>query len=887
MLTRLRRLPARVRALFVSGRLDDDFDEELAAHLAMAIEDYQRKGLPPDEARRMALVRLGSPASLGQQHRRERALPVVEEIGRDVRYAFRTLRRDSALTTFAVLIVGLGIGLAATVFSVVQALLLRPLPFDRPDQLVWIANGSSENLSEQTAQVVNLLTLREQSQSLAGVQGYSPFYGVGDVHLTGDGGPERVTAVRVTEGFFDLLGVRPYLGRYFTPDECLFNGPRVVVLGHGFWRARFAADPGVVGRAVTLNGQPATIVGVLPRSFDFADTFTPGNPADVFTPFPLSAETNRQGNTLALIGRLRPGAEIVAASAEASLIGDRIQATLGQNAMNGNRNGFRPRITPLRNRISGSYRDALLALAVSVGFVVLLVCANLSNLLLSRSAARQREIAIRTALGASRPQLVRQVLVESLVLTGSGGSLGLLLAWMATGVMSRLGDTGIPLLHDVRVDTLTVGAAVLAAVVTGIVVGLLPALRVSATAPNLVLQRSSRGALGGSRDRVRRAIVVVQVAVACVLLAGAGLLIRSLTRLLDVDPGFAPERLIAVRVDPGRTVARDRVPAYFDEIVQRVRAIPHVDAVGLSDALPLGNNFGWRRWSVAAAEHAQDRSRRQQPLIRVVDEGYIGAMRIPVRAGRAFTADDADHGQPVAIVNETLARRLWPDGDAVGRFLVVSRVERRVIGIVAGVRYFGLDRDADMELYLPMRQNRDHSVVDLVVRTTADPERAIPDVRAALAAAFPNLPTTQIRTMEQLLDRSVFGRRAATGLLAGFAGFGLLLAALGMYAVVSYAVSRRRQEFALRMALGASPSAIRASVLAQTITLSLTGLAIGLPAAWLAARAARALLFDVAPADPVTIVGVVAILASVIVVAADIPSRRAARMDPVVALRGD
>jgi len=887
MLTRLRRLPARVRAIFVSRRLDDDFDEELAAHLAMAIDDLQNQGLPPEEARRIALLRLGSPASLGDRHRRERGLPVVEEIGRDVRYACRTLRRDSALTTFAVLIVGLGIGLAATVFSVVQALLLRPLPFERPDRLVWIANGDSENLSEQTAQVVNLLAMRGQSQALAGVEGYSPFYGVGDVHLTGDGGPERVTAVRVTEGFFDLLGVRPYAGRYFTADECVWNGPRVAVLSHAFWRSRFAADPNVVGRAIRLSGESATIVGVLPASFDFADTFTPGNPAEIFTPFPLSAETNRQGNMLALVGRLRPGADLAAASAEATLIGDRIEGAVGETVMNGRRNGFRPRIAFLRAHVSGSYRDALLALVASVGFVVLLVCANLSNLLLSRSASRQREIAIRTALGASRPQLVRQVLVESFVLTGSGGACGLALAWIATDVLSRLTETGIPLLHDVRVDAITAGAAALAAVVTGLAVGLLPALRVSATAPNIVLQRSSRGALGGSRDRVRRAIVVVQVAVACVLLAGAGLLVRSLARLLDVDPGFAPRSVIAIRVDPGRTVARDRVPAYFDEIVQRVRAVPHVDAVGLSDALPLGNNFGWRRWSVAAAEHAQDRSRRQQPLIRVVDEGYIGAMRIPVRAGRAFTADDADPGEPVAIVNDTLARRLWPDGDAVGRAVVVSRVQRRVVGVVAGVRYFGLDRDADMELYLPMRQTRDHSVVDLVVRTRVDPERAIPDVRAALAAAFPDLPTTRIQTMEQLVDRSVFGRRAATGLLAGFAGFGLLLAALGMYAVVSYAVSQRRQEFALRMALGASPSAIRASVLAQTIRLSFTGLAIGLPAAWLAARAARAMLFDVAPADPVTIVSVVAVLASVIVLAADIPSRRAARLDPVVALRAE
>jgi predicted permease len=887
MLTWLRRLPARVRALRSFRQLDDDFDDELATHLAMATDDYQRRGLSLEDARRLARLRLGNPAVLGDRHREIRGLPAVEGLARDLRYALRTLRRDSALTLFAVLIAGLGIGATTTVFGVVHALLIRPLPFNEPDRLVWIANGDSDNLSERTVQVVNLLTLRERSRSLVDVGGFSPFYGIGDVHLTGAAGPQRITAVRVTQDFFRVLGIRPHLGRFFTADECQWNAPLAVVLSHTFWQRRFAADPAVVGRTVTLNLASATIVGVLPPEFDFASTLTTGHPADVFTPFPLSAETNRQGNTLALIGRLRPGALLAEAQAEADVVGVPIDVGSGPIIMGRPRNAFRPRLTPLQEHVSGRYRSALLVVTASVGLVMLLVCANLSNLLLSRGAGRHRDMAVRTALGASRAQLIRQMLVESLVLAFSGGALGVALAWAATRVVAQLVETGVPLLPGVRMDPVTVGAAVIAAWITGVAVGLLPAFKVSAAAPHRLMQ-SARGGIGGHRDPVRRGIVIVEVAIACILLVGSGLLVRSLTSVLAVDPGFAAEQIFTVRVDPGRSVERDRVPAYFESIVRHVSAVHGVDAVGLTDALPLGTNLGWRRWTVSPKEQAEDRERRRDALIRIVDEGYLETMSIPLQAGRAFSAGDAEQSEQVAIVNETLARRLWPDGDAVGRVLVASRVERRVVGVVGGVRYFGLDREADAELYLPLRQSRgDHTVVDLVLRSAVAPDRLVQGVRLALAGAAPDLPTNEIRTMQELVDRSLFGRRAATQLLAGFAVFGLMLAALGVYAVVSHAVSQRRQEFALRMALGATPADIRARVLAQTAWLTLIGFAVGVPAAWLAAGMARAMLFDVAPTDPVTMLGVIMLLGGVVFLATDIPARRAIRMDPAVALRGD
>ncbi|MEX2260660.1 MAG: ABC transporter permease [Bryobacteraceae bacterium] len=881
----LRELLARLRSFFRKQARDEDLDQELSAHLDFAIEDNIRRGMAPEEARRRALVSIGGIERAKEEHRDSRGLPALDTIVRDLRYAVRTLRRDAGLATFAVLIVGLGVGASSTVFSVVDALLLRPLPFDDPGRLVWIANGQSENLSAQTVQVANLLELREHSQSFSVVAGYSPFYGAGDIRLTGTGEPERLTGVPVTEDFFRLVGIQPQLGRFFTAEECRWNAPKAVVLSHGFWQRRFAADRGIVGRSIILDGAPATLVGVLPASFDFASTFTPGSRADLFYPFPLSPETNRSGNMLALIGRLKPGVDLRTAQTEATVIGARIQTGRREGQW---RNAFHPNLSTLRDRISGRFRYALLVLAGAVGFLMLLVCANISNLLLARASARQKEMAIRTALGAGRWRLIRQMLIESVLLSCCGAAVGLALAFGGTSLLARLDGTNIPLLQGVQVDAAALAFTLAIAVLTGIVFGLVPALQASASSPHSALKESSRGSIG-SRDRAwtRGSLVVCEIALACVLLTSAGLLMRSLVSILDVELGFDTDSVLTLRIDPGRAHSTHvQQLSYFDRVLHNVRSVPGVQAAGLTDALPLGENFGWRTWTLSAKGQVYERDRRPHALVRIVDESYLETMRISLRAGRSFTHADNASAEPVIMVNETLARTLWPGENPLGRLIRTSGDrDWRVIGVTGGVRYFGFESDSGAEMYLPIRQSGDFNTVDLVVRASRTPSELAPRIRAALKTVDPNMPATRFRTMRELVDHSVFPRRFVVLLLTGFAGFGLILASLGIYGVISYSVTRRKQEIGIRMALGASAGNLQRGIVAQTLVLALVGLMIGVPAAWMAARAIQGLLFGVTSSDPVTFAAVLALLVAVAALAGYLPARRASRLNPLDALR--
>jgi putative ABC transport system permease protein len=806
----------------------------------------------------------------------------------DLRYAMRTLRRDAALTTFAILIIGVGVGASTTVFSVVNALWLRPLPFDDPERLVWIANGTSENLSSQTVQVGHVVDLREQSQSMADLAGFSPFYGVGDIRLTGTGEPERVTGVPVTEGLFPLLGVRPWLGRHFTAEECRWGAPKTAILSYAFWQRRLGAKADAIGGSITLDGAPVTIVGVLPPSFDFGGTFSPGRPADLFLPFPLSPENNRRGNTVAVIGRLKPGIDLTAAAAETATVVERFSRTAPDVDPGRRRNAFRPNLSPLKDRISGRFHVTLAVVGAAVGFLMLLVSANISNLLLARASARHKELAVRMALGAGRGRLIRQLLVESLMLSCSGAALGLALAFGGTSLIAHLEGASIPLLQDVRVDGLAMMFIAAMAMLTGVGFGVLPALQASATAPLDALKDAGRGVTGGS-GWMRRAIVVAEIVLVCVLLTGAGLLTRSLGRILDVDPGFTSENVMSLRVDPSRLAhpTLEARNAYFESVLQHVRSVPGVEAAGLTDALPLGDNFGWRGWTVSPKDRATDPGARANPLARMIDDRYFSTMRIAMKAGRGFTSDDRPSSERVVIVNEGLARALWPGEDPLGRVLRVSGRDYRVVGVVDDVRYFALDRDTGQEMYMLLGQTGDYQTVDLVVRSAVPPASLIPSIRAALKRADPGLPAVEFRTMEQLVDRSVFTRRIVVQLLAAFAGFGLILASLGLYAVISYSVSQRTREIGVRMALGAAPLAMQGQILTQTLTLAAIGLAIGLPAAWIAAKAIRGLLFGVVSSDPVTYGAVAAVVAIVAGLAGYVPARRASRIDPVLALRSE
>ncbi len=809
---------------------------------------------------------------------------VLDPMLRDLRYAARSLRRDLGATVFSIAIAGLGIGASTTVFGLCQALFLRPLPFREPERLVWIANGTSENLSAQTVQVSNLLSLVEQNRSFDGVAGFNAFYGPGDIQLGGSGDPERITGVPVTQSFFPLLGVSAVYGRFFDDAESRFGGPKAAVLDHRFFVRRFGGDPRIVGQSILLDGEPVTVIGILPPSFDFEGTFSPGRPADLFLASPLALETDRQGNTLALIGRLKANVRLGAAQAEATAIA----ASRPRSRMDGQpRNGFTPTLSPLRDRVSGRFRTALLALAGAVGFLMLLVCANLSNLLLVRASVRRREMAIRSALGAAPGQLIRQMLIESLVLGAGGAMLGLTIAVGATASVSRLQGTVIPLLHEVRVDGVVFTFTALLAIVTGVAFGLLPALQTLGVDVRETLAEESRGSTGRRSGWLRRAVVVAELAMACVLLTGAGLLARSLSRVLDVEPGYATENVIALRVDqpPGERTGAER-RAYLDELARTVSTVPGVAAVGLTDALPLGDNYGWRRWGARAVGQPVDSTERQGPLVRMVDAGYFTTMRIPIRSGSAFTAADVPGSEPVAIVNQVLADALWPGQDPIGRMMVAGGSPRRVIGVVGSVRYFSLDRDVEREMYFPIGHSGGYSSVDLVVRgDNSSTAGLIASVRAVLRRADPNLPVAHFRTMQELVDRSVFARRFVVMLVAGFAVFGVVLSALGVYAVISYSVSQRTQEIGIRMALGATADGVRRGILAETGRLAVLGLALGLPLSWMAARAIRGLLYDLGSFDAVTFGATLVALGAVAACGAYLPARRATRVDPAVALK--
>ena len=804
-----------------------------------------------------------------------------DDLLQDLRYTVRTLRRDAGFATFAILIAGLGIGASATVFSVVNALILRPLPFADPGQLVWIANRDTSGLSGQTTQVGHMLDLRERTQSLSAIAGYFAFYGVGDNLLSGSGEPERLSGVPVSQNFFDVLGVKPQLGRVFNEQESLWKGPKAVMLGHGLWQRRFNSDRAIVGTSLTLNGEPHTVVGVLPASFDFASVFAPGSHFDLYFPFPLSQETNRWGNTMAIIGRLKPGVAVDQARAEIRTLAGQITAEHPE------RNSFQGNVKPLAEHVGGRIRLAVWVLAGAVAMVMLIVCANLSNLLLARTASRQREIAIRSALGAGRRRLAAQLLTEGFVLSCSGAILGFVLAIGGTRALARLEAVSIPLLRDVRTDATALGFTLAVAIATGIVFGLAPALQARGAALTSALKDAARGSTEGRRRSwVRNALVVSEIALACVLLVGSGLLIRSLMRVLEVDMGFQPARAATIRVDPdSRSATREQRSAYFDEVLRRVKEMPGVEAVAITDALPLGRN---RTWGAAAKGVTYERGRFPSAFVRVVSDGYPAAMGIPLRAGRDISASDTATSEPVIVVNETMARTLWPGQDPIGKYVLGGCAkERRVIGVVGDVRHLALEQASGNEMYLPMRQCGDQSSADLVVRSALPPSQLAGMIRTGLQPIAADLPGNDFRTLQQLVDKSVSPRRFLVLLLGGFAVFALVLASLGIYGLISYSVNQRTQEIGIRMALGASAREVQSRIILQTLRLAAIGMALGTVGSWAMVQGAQSLLFGVTPRDPGTFVGMLLVLIVVALLAGYLPARRASRIDPMVALRAE
>ena len=802
----------------------------------------------------------------------------LDSFVKDLRYSIRSLRRDAGFATFAILIVGLGIGASSTLFSVVNALLLRPLPFHDPQRLVWVTNYDVAGLSGQTTQVGHLNDLREQNHSFADMAGYFAFYGVGD-NVLGGQTPERVSSVPVSCNFFPVLGLEPELGRQFMAEECKWNGPKAVLLSHGFWERRFASDRSIVGRPLMIDSQPVTVAGVLPASFDFSSIFAPGSHIDMFAPFPLTAETNRWGNTMAIVARLKPGVSLAGAQAELKILAAHITAAHPE------RNSFEGHVAPLADHVSGRMRLALWVLAGAVGVVMLIVCANLSNLLLARTASRQKEIAIRTALGAGQWRLIGQMLTEGVALSCCGAALGVVLALVGTRALAHLDAINIPLLENVRTDGTALAFTLAMAIATGILFGLAPALQIPVATLHDVLKDTNRGSTEGKgRGWVRGALVVSEIAFACVLLVGAGLLIRSFVKVLDVNLGFNPERVASLRVDPEQNFkSQEEANAYFDEVLRRAKSVPGVMSAGLTDALPLGRN---RSWGVGVKGRTFPKGQNPVGFVRVVSDGYIGAMGIPLRSGRDLSERDGASGDPVILINETMARTLFPGEAAVGKVIATDK-ERRIVGVVGDVRHLALEQGAGMEFYQPVRQGRDWAGLDLVVRTTLPPEQFASAIRAALKPIAPNLPGNDFRLVQQLVDKAVSPRRFVVLLLGGFALFALILASLGIYGVISYSVSQRTQEIGIRMALGASAGNLQARIILQTLALAGAGMAIGAVGSWLMSRWLSGMLFETTASDPITFLGMLLVLGTVSAVAGYLPARRASRIDPSVALRAN
>ena len=805
------------------------------------------------------------------------------------RFALRQLIKSPGFTATAVLTLALGTGVCTAMFSIVQAVLLKPLPFHEPGRLVWIENTGDTGLSGRTSRADTLNGWREQNKSFESIAAWFAFSDYNRLKLTGAGEPESLRGAGISDNFLPTLGVALLHGRNFTAAECAFNGPGAIVLSYSYWQRRFAGDPAIVGQTVSLNNNPSTIVGVLPPAFDFDAVFTPGNEVDVLYPFPLTPETARYGNTVFGIGRLKSGITIEQAQAELTVISENLRKVITDFG------NFGARVQTLDNALRGKFRSAFLILAGAVVCVLAIACVNLSNLLLARLNVRRQEFAVRIALGARRRHLVQQALTESLLLAFAGSVVGVPLAMWATDLLARLHTFGVPLLQNATVDTVALVVTIGLTSLSGIACGLLPAIYLSHGQRNASLQTATHQRTAGRTSALaRNGLIIAEVALACMLLVCAGLLFRSFNALLQVNLGFQPQQAMAWRVDPQRSFkSGDEVAQYLGELTRRVAALPGVEAVGLSDTLPLGRNRTWGAGAVGVEYKQGD-----YPLAfpRMIDAHYLQTMKIPLVAGRYFEEGFNPKAEKAVIINEALAHRLWPDRDPLGQKINVNGVST-VIGVVANVRHSSLEESSSNEMYLDCRQTGDWSAMEMVVRlatpkpgeggSTRPPESLVPDVRAALTAFDPGLPNGEYYRLERLIDDAVGPRRLITRLLGFFSTLALALASIGLYGVMAFAVTQRQQEIGIRMAIGAQRSDILQMILHGGLKLVAIGVAAGLAGSLALTHLLQSQLYGITAHDPFTFIGIASILTGVAAAACLLPALRATRVDPMVALRAE
>ena len=880
----------RIAGLSLAPTRENTIVEELAQHLSEIYEALLASGVTQAEASRQTLAELSHSEFLVRELQRierqinqdpilfgtHRRANMIADVWQDLRFSARMLRKNPGFTLIAVLTLALGIGANTTIFSVVNMLVFRSLPFQEAERLVWIANTGEDGLSGQTTRMNNFIDWRARNQSFVDLAGYYAFSDYESFTLTGSGEPERLSGYFITQNLLPLLGVQPLIGRGFNDQESRLNGPKAVLLSYGFWQRRFGGDPKIVGQTITLKDQANLVIGVLPPSFDFASVFTPGARVDLIAAFPIAPELDRMNNTMAIVGRLKPGVSIPQAQAEFDALNQQIKKAHPERG-----DWFGTRMTALQQHVSGGVRRGLFLLLGAVGCVLLIVCANLSNLMLVRTSARRKEIAVRLALGATRGRLLRQLLTESLLLALGGAVLGLALALLATKVIASSNAFNLPLLQAVQVDGAALWFTLAVAVGTGLLFGVLPALQATGTNLQADLQDASRGSSAGrARARLRDALVVAEMAMACVLLISAGLLIRSFWLVLQTDPGFRAEHAAVWRIELGQKYPTPAQGfALYNAVTERVAAVPGVVAVGLTDTLPLGRN---RSWDVRVKGQQERQGVGVFP--RMIDTGYFKAMGIALRTGRDFTKFDTDKTEQVTIISDALAQRLSPGQDLIGRVVVTGGRDYRVIGVVNSVRHSSLERAAEPEMYFPLAQAMRPSV-EMVVRTTQPSEAVAAAIQSAIQSVDTNLPAREFRTLEGIVAQSLSARRFVMLLLGGFAGLAMLLAALGIYGVISYSVAQRTSEFGIRLALGAQTTDVLKLVLGQGARLIVSGVAIGLLAALLLTRLMQSLLFGVQAADPFTFTLIPVALALVALLACYLPARRATKVDAMVALR--
>jgi putative ABC transport system permease protein len=873
------------RNVLGSSRADSELDEEVRAYARMLAEEKERAGMTAEEARRAAAIEVGGVEQVKESVRDVRLGTFLGTVAADVRYGLRALGRNPGFAVAAVLALALGIGSTAAIFSVVNAVLLRPLPYRQPDRLAVLLHRRVNPVAP-----ANFLDWKRQStafEEMGAADNWVP-------NLTGGSQPESVQALRVTANILRMLGIPPLAGRVFLPEEEEPGEEHEVVLSHRLWQRRYAGNRKIVGQSVLLNGQPYTVVGVMPRGFDFPPFWATGT--ELWVPNVLATRAaNRTGQSLRVFGRLKRGATLKFARAEMAAITARLEKQFpGSNR--------EVTVASLKETVVGDVRPALLVLLAAVAFVLLIACANVAHMLLARSAARQREVAVRAALGASRARMIRQFLTESLVLASFGGAGGVLLALWGTNLLVSLGPTHLPRLEtvalDVRVLAFTLGISLL----TGFAFGLAPALKASRRDLTESLREGERGATEGSqRGLLRNVLIASEFALALVLLIGAGLMLRSFAALEAIDPGFDPRRVLTLMVSVAGT--REAEPplraGFYRQALQQIRAVPGVASASAINHLPLaGDIWGWSFTIEGRPTPAPGES--PDAAYRVTLSGYFTAMGIPILKGRDIAESDDLRAPGVVVVNEWLAKRHWPGENPLGKRITFDDLDKNphwltVVGVVKNTVRSDWAAAEEGEVYLSYLQHHKYqedpgshySYLTFVVRANVEPAALALSVRRALSSLDKTVTISQVQTMEQVVTQATARPRFYLLLLAAFASIALVLAAVGIYGVISYSVSRRTHEIGLRMALGAGERDVLRLVVRQGMRVALAGAAAGLLGALLLTRLMSTLLYGVQSTDPATFLAVTVVLTGVAVVASYIPARRAARIDPLVALRHD